>query len=161
MVEGQTKYFSKTLSQNRLPQGLVISPLPQEILSYITSILQSLPAETQQQEELKTNKIALDVCWNEFLVDIEFGKKTTLSSKLFQSSNKQTILLSAFAEASRDMKFYCNTWKLEMTMMEQTVETTMDNIYHIPFKNLTSLTHDIHLFEHMLQLQFKHRLYNS
>ena len=51
-------HLFKTSIPSQTPKNLTISPLPQEIHCYITSLLQSLPANTQQQERLKTSKIA-------------------------------------------------------------------------------------------------------
>lgn len=52
--------FSVSIPQ-QTPKNLRISPLPPEVHSYITSMLQSLPEETQQPERLKTSKIARGV----------------------------------------------------------------------------------------------------
>ena len=83
---------------SQTPKNLKISPLPLEIHSYITSILQSLPGDTQQQEKLKTSKIARGVdgmsscqisTWEETL----FLKNSQSDSKQssFQHSDKQSV----------------------------------------------------------------------
>ena len=69
------------------PENLMISPLPLEVHSYITSMLQSLPEETQQQEKLKTSKIARGVAGMSSSEISNWEK--TLFLKNSQRGNKQ------------------------------------------------------------------------
>ena len=120
---------------NQTPKNLKISPLPLEIHSYITSILQSLPEETQQQEKLKTSKVARGVDgmsssqisnWEEILFLKSSQKDNKQSS--FQPSAKQSV--------NEDLlKFLEMPWWGRLSKPPWTT-------YHRPSETITNLTQE-------------------
>ncbi len=68
------------------PLNLKISPLPQEISSYVLSMLQKLPEKTQQLERHKTSKIGLGIGGIDSSIISRW--ETTLSSTNFQKDRE-------------------------------------------------------------------------
>jgi hypothetical protein len=94
-----THLFHSSIPKQTL-SNLKISLLPQEIHSYIMSILLSLPAETQQQERLKTSKIAHGVAGMNSCQISNWDK--TLSSKNFQNASRQSSSRLSVKQSEKD-----------------------------------------------------------
>mmetsp|Transcript_4792 Transcript_4792/g.6205 ORF Transcript_4792/g.6205 Transcript_4792/m.6205 type:complete len:400 (+) Transcript_4792:13-1212(+) len=104
------------------PMNLKISPLPQEIDSYILSLLQSLPEKTQQLEKLKTSKIGHGIAGASSYKISSWDTTPFLDNF---SKRQRTIILSAFGQAVRDRHFTRGNGK---PLASATVKTAVDNI---------------------------------
>ncbi len=117
------------------PPNLTISPLPQEIHSYIMSMLQNLPAETQQVEKLKTSNIALGVAGMSSFQISNWEK--TLSSKNSPNDSKRYSYRHSHKPFENEdlLQFLEMPW---WGRLSKPLWTT----YHRPSEILTGPTHD-------------------
>ena len=98
-------YFNSIPSQT--PSNLKISPLPKEISSFLYSILQTLPGETQQREKHKRSSLALGVAglnsnknltWQRTPSSIPSPKDRRLSYSQHSPNKSETENLIKFLE---------------------------------------------------------------
>ena len=119
-------HLFKTSIPSQTPKILTISPLLQEIHCYITSLLQSL--HTQQQERLKTSKIAHGAAGMNSSQIWDWDK--ILSSKKSTNDNKPSSSLPLDRQ-SENANFLKN-----LEILSKLPWTT----YHRPSETLTGLT---------------------
>jgi hypothetical protein len=129
-----TQLFKSSIPK-QTPPNLQISLLLQEIHSYITSMLQSLPTETQQVEKLKTSNIALGIAGMSSSQISNWEK--TLLFKNFPNDNKQYYYQhSPKPSVNEDLlKFLEMPW---WGRLSKPLWTT----YHRPSETITGPTQD-------------------
>ena len=85
-----TKLYLKFLP-TQTPQNFKISPLPQQIVSYVFSILQTLPEQTQPQEKHKTSSLCRGQDGLNFLTNLDLERtssSTNYPNEIDQSSSQ-------------------------------------------------------------------------
>ena len=131
--ETLTKLFKSQIPK-QTPRNLEILPLPQEISSSIMSMLQNLPAATQQPEKLKTSSLAhgldgTNLSGNSILGKIHFSINTPNDN--VPSSSLPLAKLSESEDLHKDME---SPWYAAQSRPPWTT-------YLRPSESLTSPTH--------------------
>lgn len=116
------------------PKNLQISPLPQEIESYLYSMLQSLPENTQQHERHKMSSIALGLVGNNSSRKLA-SQRTTSSSTNFRNNTEQSSYQhsSKLSEIDIFLQTLASPWSARLSELPWTTyarpsETTTDQI---------------------------------
>ena len=127
-------HLFKSQIPKQMPKNLKILPLPQEIFSSITSMMQSLPAATQRPEKLKTSSLAhgldgMSLSGNSILGTIHFSKNSLDAKEPFSSP-----LSDKLSENDVLQKEMESPWYAEQSRPPWTT-------YLRPSESLTSPTH--------------------